>query len=115
MSLICAQLRPADTNAAVLYNADLSDTPAPTWQFETGSRGKGYIECCNVSSGIVQVRIFVTKKGTTLDQNTAIVYDRSVAVGGTLPYIVPGGCKAIGVRSNTASAINFTYVEDENA
>jgi hypothetical protein len=101
-----AQLRPADTNAATLYQ-----TP------EGKSALVRTIFVCNTTGGGVTFRLFFDKNGTTFDQTTALYYDTAIAANTTLVIDavleMSGQQGALGFRTSSADALTATVIGKE--
>lgn len=96
------QLRPADTNNAVLVASALSTTTRVD-----------LVVICNTSGAEAKYRVFHDDDGTTYDQSTALFYDVALAADETheLPDTFWMHARTAGnfaVRSDTNSAITFT-------
>ena len=96
-----AQLRPANTTAASLYQ-----TPAST---ETLIKT---IFVCNTSTAPAKCRIFHDDNGSTYDETTALFWDVEILQNQTLELDVnimaDDSTGNLAVRTDTASALTFT-------
>lgn len=98
------QIRPGDTNN---HKAAYSDKDSVVTK----------IIVCETSGGAATFRIYYDHDGTQNDQETAIYYDHALSANETLnietflPILGKKG--AIYVRSNTASAITFTFTGEQ--
>lgn len=98
------QLRPANTTAASLF------TPEEAKQYKIY-----LIIITNVGAGAAKASIFHDVDGTTYDQTTALMYEKSISPGsspieleyrhGISGYEAAGN---LGVQTDTANALNFT-------
>lgn len=97
------QLRPGNTSAASLFS------PTVSGQYKVFS-----ILIANSDAGAATASVYHDVDGTTYDQTTAIVYNKSIATGDYLHLQFPDGicdyqlAGNIGVKSSVASALTFT-------
>lgn len=95
------QLRPADTNAASIYNtrADIRTTVEN-------------IIVCNNSISPAKFSIFVDSDGTTFDESTAIYFGVTLGANSSVVLVLDLNLDKLtsnlGVQSDTADALNFT-------
>jgi len=71
------------------------------------------VQICNTGSGVILIRLFHDKDGTTYDETTALVWDERVLPGRDYSKLIswagkdPSGNFA--VRTDTANDATFTY------
>jgi hypothetical protein len=97
---LLGKLRPANTNAAVIYAKPVGAKVIIT-----------ALEICNNTAGAIAARLFFDY-GTTYDQSTAILYDKSVAANDnysrdTIRWAFAGPAGNLAVRSATGDALTF--------
>lgn len=98
---LLAQARPADANAATLYN------PSVITNIHT-------IEVCNTTSLADTFSIFHDDGGTTYDQTTAKYYAVAIAANTTVlieyenPITMIDTAGNIGIQSGTGNAITYS-------
>lgn len=95
------QLRPANTTAASLYSPP--------------SNVIGMIEVIivtNTTSGAIAARVFIDANGTTYDESTALLFDKSIAANDFLriegPFYISNSAGNLAVRTATNSALTFS-------
>jgi hypothetical protein len=107
------QLRPADTTTAVLFSPD-----------ENKPYNIDSIFIANTGSGTIKVSIFHDEDGTTWDQTTALVWEKSIATDDYLHLIYTKGIAGRGkagslaVKTDSSDDATFTvygYVEGETS
>jgi hypothetical protein len=106
-----AQLLPADTNNATLYQVGTRASGA----HGQGPTGEGVVRVCNLGSSALTCRIFHNWGGTTFGDAQALYDDVTVLGNETRPFAVAAlrhEGEAIGVRSSSASGLTFTYEAD---
>lgn len=95
------QLRPANTTAASLYSPGASTTAIIR-----------AIVICNQTASSAKYRIFVDDDGTTFDESTALFFDVTIGANSTDQidtfYAMNNSSGALGVRTDTNSALTFT-------
>lgn len=102
-----AQLRPGTTSNTVLYTGASADSTVIH-----------SLKICNTSGALALARVFHDADGTTYDQNTAIQWDVSIPINGTITVAVGpmNGVGVIAVRTSVSSALTFTlYGTETNA
>lgn len=95
------QLRPANTTAATLYSPGASVTTIIK-----------SIVVCNQTASSAKYRIFMDDDGTTFDEATALFFDITIGANSTDQidtfYAMNNSSGALGVRTDTNSALTFT-------
>lgn len=96
------QLRPSSTTAQSLY----SPAASTTWV------GKS-LAICNTSGSVAKARVFHDENGTTYDESTALIWDVELEADETvfIDSLLCGSDSAgnVGVRTDTANALTFTF------
>ena len=94
------QLRPANTTAASLFSPTSGEVLVKT------------VTVANVSAASAKFRVFHDDNGTTYDETTALFWDVEVPVGTSavieINVMMDDASGNLGVRTDTASAFNFT-------
>lgn len=95
------QSRPADTNAASIFNVSSGDSYAIA-----------SIVICNTSANDVTYRIFHDNTGSTYDETTALFYDCTIRSYSThtveIFLAMDNSSGNLAIRSGEASALTFT-------
>ena len=95
------QLRPGTTSAVSIYSPPASTT----WVVKN-------LVVCNTTASSATFRVFHDEDGTTYDETTALFYDVPINANETLTFtsLMAGSNTAgnVAVRTDTASALNFT-------
>lgn len=100
---VLGQLRPADANAATLYQANANENVVGMWLY-----------IANTGGATPSYRVFIDAAGTTYDETTAIAWNMAMAANVhewaevRLPLISPAG--SVGVRTSAGNEITFTLV-----
>lgn len=95
------QLRPANTTAATIA------TLAASTQWVNVA-----VKVCNLTGSAATYRIFHDDNGAVYDETSALAYDIAIAANSTADFAInvcgSTATGTIGVRTGTASALNFT-------
>lgn len=106
------QLRPGDTNAVSIYSPSAAE-------IVTEIR---LIHICNTTTSNATFRLFHDEDGTTYDETTALIYDKTVLANDFFAIGYEEGegiwlqntSGNLAIRSGTSSALTFTIYGIEN-